>query len=75
MFISIGFGNYINADKIVAVVKADAAPVRRMIQTARDSSMAVDASCGKKTKSVIVTDSGYIVLSALNSETIANRTE
>ncbi len=74
MFISIGFGNYINADKIVSYIRADAAPIKRMVQTAKDSGMAVDATCGKKTKTVIVMESGHVVLSSLTTETIQNRT-
>ena len=65
MLINIGFGNVVNMDKVISIVRADAAPVKRMVQVARDGGMAVDATCGRKTKCVLVMDSGHIVLSAL----------
>ncbi|WP_310602576.1 DUF370 domain-containing protein [Anaerosporobacter sp.] len=71
--VNIGFGNIISSKKIVAIISPDAAPVKRMVQTAKDNGTAVDATCGRKTRAVIVTDSNYIVLSALLPETIANR--
>ena len=74
-FISIGYGNIVNAEKIVSIIGTDAAPVKRMIQGAKDSGMAVDATCGRKTKSVLVMDSGHMLLSALLPETIAKKTE
>lgn len=64
MLINIGFGNVVNMDKVISIVRADAAPVKRMVQVARDGGMAVDATCGRKTKCVLVMDSGHIVLSA-----------
>ena len=73
--INIGFGNIINAKKIVSIVSPDAAPVKRMIQEAKDSKMAVDATAGRRTRAVIITDSGHIVLSSLQPETIASRLE
>ena len=73
MLINIGFGNVVNMDKVISIVRADAAPVKRMVQVARDGGMAVDATCGRKTKCVLVMDSGHIVLSALQPETIENR--
>lgn len=63
-FIDIGYGNVINSGRIVAVVSADASPIRRLISAAREKNLLVDATCGKKTKSVYVMDSGHIVLSA-----------
>lgn len=71
--INIGYGNMINSDKIVAVIKPDAAPVKRMIQTAKDNGTAIDATCGRKTKAVIIAENGVIVLSALLPETISSR--
>ncbi len=71
--VSIGYGNMISASKIVAIVSPEAAPVKRMIQNARDNGMLIDASCGRKTKAVIITDSDHIVLSAIQPETVANR--
>ncbi len=71
--INIGFGNMINSDKIISLISPEAAPVKRMIQSAKDSGMAIDATCGRKTRTVIVTDSGHIVLSAITSDTITSR--
>lgn len=73
--ISIGYGNFVNAEKVVAVVSNDAAPVKRMIQTAKEQERIIDATHGKKTKSVIVTESDHIVLSALLPETLQSRFE
>lgn len=71
--INIGFGNVVNSNKIVGIIKPEAAPIKRMVQNAKDAGTAIDATCGRKTKAVIVTDSGHLVLSALLPETIANR--
>ncbi len=71
--INIGFGNVVNSDKIVSVVNPDAAPVKRMIQSVRGTMTLVDATQGRKTKSVIVTSDGILVLSAMQPETIAKR--
>ncbi len=71
--INIGFGNIVSADKIVTIVNPDAAPIKRLIQEAKDNKTAIDATCGRKTRAVIVTDSGYLVLSAIQPETIAAR--
>ncbi|MGN1120418.1 MAG: DUF370 domain-containing protein [Oscillospiraceae bacterium] len=72
--INIGFGNTINADRIVAVVSPEAAPVKRIVQLAKDDGSAIDATCGRKTRSVIICDSGHVVLSALQPDTIAGKT-
>lgn len=72
-FINVGFGNVVNTDKIIGIISPDAAPVKRMIQSSKDNGMAVDATCGRKTKSVLVMESGHIMLSALLPETIAGR--
>ena len=71
--VNIGYGNMLSSSRIIAIVSPDAAPVKRMIQNARDKGMLIDASCGRKTKSVIVTDSDHIVLSAVQPETVAHR--
>ncbi len=71
--INIGYGNVVNADKILAVVRPEAAPIKRMVAVAKDHETYVDAPCGRKCKSVIVSDNGKIVLSALLPETIAGR--
>lgn len=71
--INIGFGNVVNVNKIVSIISPDAAPIKRMVQNAKDNGSAIDATCGRKTKAVIVTDSGHLLLSALLPETITNR--
>ena len=71
--INIGFGNVVNADKVIAIINPDSAPIKRMIQNAKDSSMAVDATQGRRTKSVIVMENHQLVLSALQPETLTNR--
>ena len=73
MLVNIGYGNVVNMDKVVSIIRADAAPIKRMIQTAKDENLAVDATCGRKTKCILVMDSGHIVLSALLPDTIENR--
>lgn len=72
-FINIGFGNMIAADRIITIVSPDSAPVKRLIQDAKDSGRVIDVSCGRRTRSVIITDSEHVILSAIQSETIANR--
>ena len=71
--INVGYGNVVNTDKIVSVLSPDSAPIKRMIQKGKDSGNVLDATQGRKTKSVIVMDSGHVVLSALMPETIATR--
>ncbi|BBF43043.1 hypothetical protein lbkm_1729 [Lachnospiraceae bacterium KM106-2] len=71
--INIGFGNIVNVDKIVGIISPDAAPVKRMVQSAKDNGDAIDATCGRRTRAVIVMESGQLLLSALLPETIANR--
>lgn len=63
----------ISAERIIAIVSPDAAPVKRLVQNARDKGMLIDASCGRKTKAVIITDSDHVVLSAVQPETVAHR--
>lgn len=71
--VNIGFGNMVNAQKIVAIVTPDAAPVKRLIQTARENNRCIDATQGRKTKAVLVMSTEQVVLSALVPETIARR--
>lgn len=71
--INIGFGNYVNGEKLIAVINPDAAPVRRLIQGAREAQKCVDATQGRKTKAVLVMEPDIIVLSALIPETINRR--
>ena len=73
--VNIGYGNMLATDRIVAIVSPDAAPIRRMIQDARDSGRIIDATCGHKTRAVIVTDSEHVILSPLLPETVAARTD
>jgi len=70
--INIGFGNIVSADRIVAIVSPESAPIKRMVQEAKDNKIAVDATCGRRTRAVI-TDSGHIILSAVQPETVAGR--
>ena len=72
-FINIGFGNVVNSHKVYSIVSPDAAPVKRLIQQAKDQGAAIDATCGRKTKAVLVLDNQTIVLSSLLPETIAAR--
>ena len=72
-FINIGFGNVVNSDKVYSIVSPDAAPGKRLIQQAKDQGAAIDATCGRKTKAVLVLDNQTIVLSSLLPETIAAR--
>ena len=71
--VNIGYGNMLAADRLVAVVAPDAAPIRRLIQDARDAGRVIDATCGHKTRAVIVTDSEHVILSPLLPETVAAR--
>lgn len=71
--ISVGYGNVVNVDKIVSIISPDAAPIKRLVQIAKDEGRAVDATCGRKTRAVIIMESDHVVLSALMPETIANR--
>lgn len=71
--VNIGYGNMVNTARIVSVVSPDAAPIKRLVQDTRATGKLVDATGGKKTRSVIVSDSGHIILSALTSETIQSR--
>ena len=71
--ISVGFGNTVSAERIIAVVNPDSSPIRRVIQEAKDGGMLIDASCGRRTRAVVIADSGHIILSALQPETISNR--
>lgn len=72
-FINVGFGNSVSAERIIAVVSPEAAPIKRIVQEAKDKGTAIDATCGRKTRAVIIMDSGNVILSAIQSETIASR--
>ena len=71
--INIGFGNIVSANRVIAIVSPEAAPVKRMVQDARERGLLIDATCGRRTRAVLVTDSEHIVLSAVQPETIAHR--
>ena len=71
--VNIGFGNIISAERIVAIVSPESAPIKRMIQEAKDNKTAVDATCGRRTRSVLVMDSGHMILSAVQPETVGGR--
>lgn len=73
--IAIGFGNLISAERVISIVSPESAPIKRMIQDVREKGLLIDASFGRSTKSVIVMDSGNVVLSALPPETLAVRFE
>jgi len=72
-FINIGFGNMVAANRVVALTSPDSAPMKRLIQDARDSGRVIDVTCGRRTRSVIITDSEHVILSAIQAETISNR--
>lgn len=72
-FINIGFGNMVSAGRIVAVACPDSAPVKRLVQDAKEDGRVIDVSCGRRTRAVIITDSDHVILSAIQAETITNR--
>lgn len=71
--INIGFGNIVAANRVVAIVSPESAPIKRVIQEARDSNILIDATYGRKTRAVVIADSGHIILSAVQPETVAGR--
>ncbi|AGC68997.1 hypothetical protein Cst_c20240 [Thermoclostridium stercorarium subsp. stercorarium DSM 8532] len=71
--INVGFGNIVAANRIIAIVSPESAPIKRIIQEARDRGMLIDATYGRRTRAVIVTDSDHIILSAVQPETVAHR--
>lgn len=71
--VNIGFGNLVSAQRLLTIVSPDSAPVKRMVQEARDRGMLIDASYGRKTKSVLVMDTDHVILSAIEPKTIAGR--
>lgn len=72
-FINIGFGNMVSASRIVAIAGPDSAPIKRLVQDAKDDNRVIDVSCGRRTRAVIITDSEHVILSAIQAETITNR--
>jgi len=73
--INIGFGNMISAERLVAIVSPESAPIKRIIQEAKEHGTLIDATHGRRTRAVIITDSDHIILTYLQSETVANRIE
>lgn len=71
--INIGFGNFVNSHKLIAVVSPDSAPIKRVVNQAKENGMLIDASYGRKTKSVVIMDSDHVILSALKPATIGQR--
>lgn len=71
--VNIGFGNIVAANRIVAIVSPESAPIKRIIQEAREKGTLIDATYGRRTRAVIIVDSGHVVLSAVQPETVANR--
>ena len=71
--IHVGFGNIVNTDKIIAIVSPESAPIKRLVQKAKETGLAIDATQGRRTKSIILTDSEHVILSALQPETLAGR--
>ena len=72
-FINVGFGNMIAAERVVALVSPDSAPMKRLVSEARDGGRVIDVTCGRRTRAIIITDSDHVILSATQPETIAGR--
>ena len=73
--VNVGFGNMVSSSRLVAIVSPDSAPVRRLVQDARDAGRVIDATCGRRTRAVVITDSDHVILSAIQPETVAGRME
>ncbi len=73
--INVGFGNAVNADRVIAIVSTDSAPVKRIISQAKEKHMLIDATQGRKTQSVVIMDSDHIITSYLKAETILNKVD
>ena len=71
--INIGFGNIVSGSRVIAIVSPESAPIKRIVQEARDKGLLIDASCGRRTRAVLITDSDHVILSALQAETVAGR--
>lgn len=71
--INVGFGNIVSANRIIAIVSPESAPIKRIIQDARETGRLIDATYGRRTRAVIITDSGHVLLSSVQPETVANR--
>ena len=73
--VNIGYGNMVMSNRIVAIVSPESSPIKRLIQEAREKSNLIDATCGRRTRAVLFTDGGYIILSSMQPETLAGRME
>ena len=73
--ISIGFGNIVSSDRIITIVSPESAPIKRIVQDAKEKGILIDSTCGRKSRSVLVMDSGHVILSAIQPDTIASRLE
>lgn len=73
--INIGLGNYVSADRVIAIVSPESAPIKRMVQEAKDKGLAIDSTYGRRTRAVIIMDSGQVVLSSIQPTTIIDRNE
>lgn len=73
--INIGFGNVVSASRVIAIVSPESAPIKRIVQEARERGMLIDATYGRRTRAVIIADSDHVILSAILPETVANRIE
>ncbi|WP_404351431.1 DUF370 domain-containing protein [Sutcliffiella horikoshii] len=71
--INIGFGNIVSANRIISIVSPESAPIKRIIQDARDQGMLIDATYGRRTRAVLIMDSDHVILSAVQPETVAQR--
>ena len=72
-FINVGFGNMVSAHRIISLVSPESAPIKRLVQDAKEDGRVVDVTCGRRTRTVIITDSDHVILSAIQAETISNR--
>ena len=72
-FVNIGFGNTVSADRVVSVVSPESAPIKRLVIDGKSAGTVIDVSCGRKTRSVLITDCGNIILSSLQCETVSAR--
>jgi len=73
--VNVGFGNLVSVSRIVSIVAPDSSPIKRLVQESKEKGILIDATQGRKTRAVVITDSGYVVLSSILPETIANRAE
>ena len=73
--VNIGFGNIVSAERIIAIVSPESAPIKRLVQESKDNKTVIDATCGRRTRAVLIMDSGNIILSAVQPETVAGRLE